>query len=110
MDLKIMVREYYAHLDTCGISDDKMALADLPNVLRVKLRSQIVELCFHARSSMLEVMNANFIRTARAKGLPQRSIIWRHAMTCCSSSCVMPTMPFAVGMKCCCTAVGGGAP
>ena len=32
------------------------------------------------RSSMLEVMNANFIRTARAKGLPQRSIIWRHAM------------------------------
>ena len=32
------------------------------------------------RSSMLEVMNANFIRTARAKGLPQRAIIWRHAM------------------------------
>ena len=32
------------------------------------------------RSSMLEVMNSNFIRTARAKGLPARSVIWRHAM------------------------------
>ncbi|PUB17371.1 oligopeptide ABC transporter permease OppB [Yoonia sediminilitoris] len=32
------------------------------------------------RSSMLEVLNTNFIRTARAKGLPMRRIIWRHAM------------------------------
>ncbi|WP_428928023.1 oligopeptide ABC transporter permease OppB [Marinibacterium sp. SX1] len=32
------------------------------------------------RSSMLEVLNSNFIRTARAKGLPARSVIWRHAM------------------------------
>lgn len=32
------------------------------------------------RSSMLEVMNAGFIRTARAKGLPMRRIIWGHAM------------------------------
>lgn len=32
------------------------------------------------RSSMLEVLNSNFIRTARAKGLPARAVIWRHAM------------------------------
>jgi oligopeptide transport system permease protein len=32
------------------------------------------------RSSMLEVLNSGFIRTARAKGLPMRRIIWRHAM------------------------------
>lgn len=32
------------------------------------------------RSSMLEVLHSNFIRTARAKGLPQRDIIWRHAL------------------------------
>ncbi|MCZ4260028.1 oligopeptide ABC transporter permease OppB [Limimaricola sp. G21655-S1] len=32
------------------------------------------------RSSMLEVLNAGFIRTARAKGLPTRRIIWKHAM------------------------------
>ena len=33
-----------------------------------------------SRSSMLETLNANFIRTARAKGLPEREVIWRHAM------------------------------
>ncbi len=32
------------------------------------------------RSSMLEVLNTNFIRTARAKGLPSHTIILRHAM------------------------------
>jgi oligopeptide transport system permease protein len=29
---------------------------------------------------MIEVMNSNFIRTARAKGLHERTIIWRHAL------------------------------
>ena len=32
------------------------------------------------RSSMLEVLRSNFIRTAKAKGLPERTIIWRHAL------------------------------
>ena len=32
------------------------------------------------RSSMLEVLHANYIRTAKAKGLPMRSIILRHAL------------------------------
>ncbi|UWQ14896.1 oligopeptide ABC transporter permease OppB [Aliiroseovarius sp. M344] len=32
------------------------------------------------RSSMLEVLNSNFIRTARAKGLPDRTIIFRHTL------------------------------
>lgn len=32
------------------------------------------------RSSMLEVMNSGFLRTARAKGLPMRRIVLRHAL------------------------------
>ncbi len=32
------------------------------------------------RSSMLEVMTAGFIRTARAKGVPMPQIIWKHAL------------------------------
>jgi len=32
------------------------------------------------RSSMLEVMNLEFIRTARAKGLPQRVVVIKHAL------------------------------
>ena len=32
------------------------------------------------RGSMIEVLGSNFIRTARAKGLPMRTLILRHAM------------------------------
>jgi peptide/nickel transport system permease protein len=32
------------------------------------------------RSSLLEVLNEDFVRTARAKGLQESSVIWRHAM------------------------------
>ena len=32
------------------------------------------------RASMIETLSANFIRTARAKGLPMRLIVWRHAL------------------------------
>jgi peptide/nickel transport system permease protein len=33
----------------------------------------------YARSSLLEVMNQDYIRTARAKGLNERTVIVRHA-------------------------------
>ncbi|AMV12485.1 peptide ABC transporter permease [Geobacillus thermoleovorans] len=33
-----------------------------------------------SRSSMLEVIRADFIRTARAKGLRERTVIWVHAL------------------------------
>jgi oligopeptide transport system permease protein len=32
------------------------------------------------RGSMIEVLGSNFIRTARAKGLPMRTIVLRHAL------------------------------
>lgn len=32
------------------------------------------------RGSMIEVLHSNYIRTARAKGLPERLIVWRHAI------------------------------
>ncbi|TVR20260.1 MAG: ABC transporter permease [Ilumatobacter sp.] len=32
------------------------------------------------RAAMLEVINSDFIRTARAKGLSERRVIWRHAL------------------------------
>lgn len=34
----------------------------------------------YQRAAMLEVLPSDFIRTARAKGLPEREIIWRHAL------------------------------
>jgi glutathione transport system permease protein len=32
------------------------------------------------RSSMLEVLGEDYVRTARAKGVPWRAVIWRHAL------------------------------
>jgi ABC-type dipeptide/oligopeptide/nickel transport system permease component len=32
------------------------------------------------RSSMLEVLGEDYIRTARAKGVPSRAVVWRHAL------------------------------
>jgi len=32
------------------------------------------------RGSMIEVLHSNYIRTARAKGLPERVVIFRHAL------------------------------
>lgn len=34
----------------------------------------------YTRASMLEVMNQDYVRTARAKGLPERAVITRHAL------------------------------
>jgi len=42
------------------------------------------------RSSMLEVLNQDFIRTARAKGLPERRVIFRHAL----KVAVLPVVSF----------------
>src|SRR5580658_2385237 len=34
----------------------------------------------HTRSAMLQVMSADYVRTARAKGLPEWSVVLRHAL------------------------------
>jgi peptide/nickel transport system permease protein len=33
----------------------------------------------YQRSALLEVMGQDFVRTARAKGLPERTVVWKHA-------------------------------
>ena len=33
-----------------------------------------------SRSGILEVMHQDYLRTARAKGLPERIVVWRHAL------------------------------
>ena len=50
------------------------------------------------RSSMLEVLNANFIRTARAKGLPGRRIVFRHALKPAMLPVISYLGPAFVGM------------
>lgn len=42
--------------------------------------SYIASIARITRSAMIEVLHSNFIRTARAKGLPMRHIVLRHAL------------------------------
>ncbi len=50
------------------------------------------------RSSMLEVLNQGFIRTARAKGLPMRTVVLRHALKPAMLPVISYLGPTAVGM------------
>ena len=50
------------------------------------------------RASMLEVLNAGFIRTARAKGLPGRRVVLRHALKPAMLPVVSWLGPAFVGM------------
>jgi len=43
------------------------------------------------RSSMLEIINSDYIRTARMKGLPERIVIYRHAL----KNALIPTVTYA---------------
>lgn len=50
------------------------------------------------RSSMLEVLNTNFIRTAKAKGLPMRRVIFKHALKPAMLPVISYLGPAFVGM------------
>ncbi|MEZ4399274.1 MAG: ABC transporter permease [Kofleriaceae bacterium] len=43
------------------------------------------------RSSMVEVLGEDYLRTARAKGLPERTVVWKHALR----NAVMPVITVA---------------
>jgi peptide/nickel transport system permease protein len=45
---------------------------------------------------MLEVLRQDFIRTARAKGVPERGVIWRHALRAAMVS-IIPVLGIQAG-------------
>ena len=56
------------------------------NLLQMLLPAIVLGFAFAAsvtritRSSMLDVLNDDYVRTARSKGAPARDVIWRHAL------------------------------
>jgi len=42
--------------------------------------TSVAGLMSHVRSAMLEVLRQDYLRTARAKGLPERVVLYRHAL------------------------------
>ena len=76
-DLFGLVGRNYAQLDAWGKFLDKAHHLVLPIVTLVVL--SIGSLMRYTRTNMLEVLNADYIRTARAKGLSERKVIYLHA-------------------------------
>ena len=76
-DLGGLVGRDYAQLSAMGQFWDKANHLVLPIVTLVII--SIGSLMRYTRTNMLEVLNADYIRTARAKGLPEKSVIYHHA-------------------------------
>jgi oligopeptide transport system permease protein len=69
---------YLGWLPAGGIGDGSLRYMLLP-VIALAL-PQIAYIARLTRGSMIEVLRSNFVRTARAQGLPERTVILRHAL------------------------------
>lgn len=76
-DLFGLVGRNYAQLDSWGQFLDKANHLVLPIVTLVIV--SVGSLMRYTRTNMLEVLNADYIRTARAKGLSEKKVIYQHA-------------------------------
>lgn len=76
-DLYGLVGRNYAQLDAMGQFLDKANHLVLP-IITITIVS-IGSLMRYTRTNMLEVLNADYIRTARAKGLSEKKVIYQHA-------------------------------
>lgn len=76
-DLFGLVGRNYEQLSPAGQFFDKAQHLVLPIVTLVVI--SIGSLMRYTRTNMLEVLNADYIRTARAKGLSERKVIYSHA-------------------------------
>lgn len=76
----ILVFAIWLHWTPAGgwSSDFELRYMVLPMALLVFIN--VASIARVMRGSLIEVMHSNYIRTARAKGLPLRTIVLRHAM------------------------------
>ncbi len=76
-DLSGLTGRYYNQLSQGGKILDMANHLVLPIVTLVVI--SVGSLMRYTRTNMLEVLNADYIRTARAKGLSERKVIYHHA-------------------------------
>ena len=76
-DLFGLTGRNYEQLNAMGQFLDKAHHLVLPIVTLVVI--SVGSLMRYTRTNMLEVLNADYIRTARAKGLDERTVIYHHA-------------------------------
>lgn len=76
---------YTGGLSSPGLEDPSVLTFLLDRIQHLALPVIVLSIAFVAsysrymRASMLEVVNADYIRTARAKGLRERHVVFRHA-------------------------------
>lgn len=76
-DLYGLMGRNFNQLDAVGQMLDIVNHMVLPVVTLTVI--QIGSLMRYTRTNMLEVLNADYIRTARTKGLPEHKVIYKHA-------------------------------
>ena len=76
-DLGGLIGRNYEHLSAAGQIADKAHHLVMPIITLVVI--SIGSLMRYTRTNMLEVLNADYIRTARAKGLSESKVIYHHA-------------------------------
>lgn len=76
-DISGMVSRNYLNLNEIGQFFDKAAHFVLPIITLTVIN--IGSMMRYTRTNMLEVLNSDFIRTARAKGLSEHTVIYKHA-------------------------------
>ncbi len=76
-DVSGLVGRNYAQLSSWGQLMDKANHLVLPIITLVIV--SIGSTMRYTRTNMLEVLNSDYIRTARAKGLPEKDVIYKHA-------------------------------
>lgn len=84
----VWLRDTIFQLPAGGWNDGALANRILPvTVLALPFIAYIARI---ARASMIEALRTNYVRTARAKGLPYRTVVLRHAL----KSALTPVITF----------------
>lgn len=68
----------YEYLSPAGKLADRLWHLVLPATTLVLLTAAII--ARYQRAAFLDVATQDFVRTARAKGLPERAVLWRHVL------------------------------
>jgi oligopeptide transport system permease protein len=78
--LSLVFGVYLGWLPTAGLDLGKMTFATLVLPVITLSLPQIAIISRLVRSSAVEVLRSNFVRTARAKGLPEAQVLTKHAL------------------------------
>ena len=79
--LKWHVRIFYTSGLNSGVTSSTWSLDRLQHIGLPVITLTVVSFALYSRymrASMLDVINSDYVRTARAKGLPERLVIFRH--------------------------------